>query len=408
MRPFKVADEVFWVGALDPLVRTFDVIMKAEEGTTYNSFLVRGSHKTALIDTVKEKFIPEFISNLAEFGGPGNIDYIVLNHTEPDHSGALGELIDRMPGAQVIISQKAEIFLRHLLNREVNIRLVGDGDTIDLGGERLRFVSAPFLHWPDTMFTYLERTRVLFTCDFLGSHYCDDRFFNNLVNDFSRSFRYYFQSIIRPSKKYVLDAVSKLEELDIEIIAPGHGPILRKDARKYIEMYREWSRVERAFEKLLLIFYVSIYGNTARMAAEIAKGVREEGVAARIFDVTETKPEDVLDEIEKADGVVVGSPTINHDAVKPIWDLLSSLATINVSGKVGASFGSYAWSGQAPKLIEERLRGLRFKIPEPFVRAQFVPTESDIKACREFGSRLAKSLASEIKSVEEVKMDRAE
>ncbi len=392
MRPFKVADEVFWVGAIDPQLRVFDILMRTENGTTYNAYLVRGSQKVALIDTVKAKYLPQLLSNLEELGGLGQVNYIVLNHTEPDHAGALDGLIKDLPEIQVIASSKAEVFLRNLIKRDINFRLVNEGESIDLGGERMRFISAPFLHWPDTMFTYLERTKVLITCDFLGSHYCDDRFFNDLINDFGGAFKYYFSTIIRPFKKYVLEAISKVEDLDIEMIAPGHGPILRKDFNKYIDLYRKWSTEEPKYEKLLLILYASAYGNTTLMAESIARGVKETGVDVRLYNLAEVEPVELIDEVERADCLLVGSPTINNDAVKPVWDLLASLATIRVQGKKAAAFGSFVWSGQAPKLIEERLAGLRFKIAEPYLRIQFVPSGDELKKCEEFGIRIANSL----------------
>jgi len=273
--------------------------------------------------------------------------------------------------------------------------LVGDGDSLDLGGRELRFISAPFLHWPDTMFTYVAQERALFPCDFLGCHYCDDRLFDDRAGDFSHAFRYYFDHIIRPFKEHARRALEKVRALELALIAPSHGPILRADPWKYVEAYERWSQqpapdVER---RRLLVFYASAYGNTARMAREVARGAEEAGAAVSVFDLAATDLGQVPDLVEAADGLAVGSATINGDAVKPVWDLLSGLATIKVRGKLGAAFGSYGWSGEAVRLIEERLRGLRFRVPEEAVTATLVPTEEDLAHCWQFGARLAAQLS---------------
>jgi flavorubredoxin len=272
--------------------------------------------------------------------------------------------------------------------------LVTHGDTLDLGkGLELRFVHAPFLHWPDTMFTYLEKEGVLFPCDFLGAHYCDDRLFDDLIDDYHYTFEYYYLVIFRPFKKFVLEAIDKIKDLDIKIICPSHGPMLRSDPWSCVDKYREWSSVpEPTDKKALLVFYASAYGNTARLAESIAEGARSEGVKATVMDITATDLMMMIDRIEAAQGIAVGSATINADAVEPVWHLLSNLATLSLKGKVGASFGSYGWSGEAPKLIAERLRGLKFKVEEEPFRVNLVPTEEDLKEAQEFGGRVARRL----------------
>jgi len=197
---------------------------------------------------------------------------------------------------------------------------------------------------------------------------------------------------MRPFKEKMLEAVDKIKDLDIEIIAPSHGPILRTDPWKYVTQYVEWSTPSPAEAKKVLIFYANAHGNTKMMANEVAKGANTDGVEVELFDLTETAPGDVLDRIETSQALIIGSPTINGDAVKPVWDLLSSLATIKLRGKVGAAFGSYGWSGEAVGMIENRLKSLKFKIPEPGVKFTLVPTAEELKSCREFGARIAGSL----------------
>jgi len=394
MLPVKISEGVHWVGALDPQLRVFDIIMKADHGTTYNSYLVTGGEKLAVVDTVKAPFYEEFIANIRSLADPADIAYVVVNHTEPDHSGSLARLLEDAPNARVVCDRQCKNFVRNILNRDVNPLLVRDGDVLDLGGgAELRFVHAPFLHWPDTMFTHYGRDRVLFTCDFLGAHYCDDRIFDDLVNDYSHAFEYYYLVIFRPFKKYVLEAIDKIKGLDIDVIATSHGPVLRKDPWACVEKYRAWSsQPEPSEEKILLVFYASAYGNTAMLAERIAAGARAEGARVSVMDVAATELGLMIDRIEAADGIAVGSATINADAVEPVWYLLSHLATLNLRGKVGAAFGSYGWSGEAPKLIAERLKGLKFKVEEDPLRVNLVPTEEDLAEAEEYGRRLARSL----------------
>ena len=395
MRPVEIAPNLHWVGALDPQLRRFDILMASENGTSYNAYLVKGEKKTALIDLVKTPFTQELISNLESQGDLSEIDYVVISHTEADHFGSLPAFLERVPTARVVASRAAAQFIENSLNRRVNPLLVEDGESLDLGGRKLTFIQAPFLHWPDTMLTYLEPDRILFTCDFLGCHYCDDRLFDDRVGDFSYAFRYYFDCILRPFKSYVLRALEKLAPREIALVAPGHGPLLRSDPKKYMELYRAWSTPPAQPQKTLAIFYASAYGNTARMAREIAAGAEAEGVKVGLYDIVATDLGRAVDQIEYADGVLVGSPTINADAVKPVWDLLASLATIKVRGKIGGAFGSMGWSGEATKQLEERLKGLKFKVPATAPRVVLVPTEADLAACRQFGAEVAKAIKAE-------------
>jgi flavorubredoxin len=393
MRPVRILPGIHWVGVLDTQLRVFDVIMQAQHGTTYNSYVVRGRDKVALVDASKGKFAETFLATLRPATDPAEIDYLVCNHLEPDHSGALDDVLAVAPNAQVVVSKPGKMLVQAILNRDVKPRIVTDGDRIDLGGKTLRFISAPFLHWPDTMFTYLEEDQILFSGDFLGAHYCDPRLYNDLVENYDEAFRYYFQVIMRPFKEYVRQGLAKLDTLPIKMVCPVHGPILRSQISQYIEKYREWStEARKGSKRRLLVFYASSYGNTERMAHAIARGIQEAGAEGPVFDLTQVNVRDMLDEIEAAEGLVVGSCTINGDALEHAWSLLSSLTTIKVKDKLGASFGSFGWSGEGPLMIAERMKGLKFRVPEEPVRVQIVPTEADLKSCEEYGKRLVAAL----------------
>lgn len=399
LSPVEVSPRVHWVGALDPNLRTFDIILRTANGTTYNSYVVRGSAGVAVVDTVKVEYQDDFFTRLEKVARYDEITAIVLNHLEPDHTGALPELMARAPKARLYISYKAQMMLKGLLKREtMAFTPVNTGDTIDLGDRHLEFLHTPFLHWPDTQCTYLQEEHILFSGDVFGCHFCDPRLFNDAAGDFRFSFEYYYAHIMRPFREFVREALALIEPLPLATIAPSHGPILRDRPEAYVARYRELStpRLKREVqpgEKTLLIFYISSYGNTARMAEAIYAAVREvPGVRASLYDLEGGDTHAFTDLLEETDAVVLGSPTINGDAVKPIWDLLSSLTVIDMKGKLGAAFGSFGWSGEAVRMIEDRLRGLKLRVPLQGVRVKLIPTAEEIQECRQFGLALGEEL----------------
>ncbi len=378
----QIADGVYWIGALDPTLRSFDIILKTANGTTYNAYLIRGSEGVAVIDTVKEGFEAEFFARLESVARYQEIQAIVLNHLEPDHSGALPELMRRAPQARLYVSRRATSMLKALLKpgeQELGYTTVTTGDKVSLGDATLRFLHTPFLHWPDTQCAYLEEEQVLFSGDVFGCHYCDSRLYNDRVGDFRFSFDYYYAHIMRPFKRWVLEALALIEPLRLKTIAPTHGPILRERPRRYVARYRDLSTSSLTSElgndrRSLIIFYMTSYGNTARMADAIRAGAEEvDGVRVSLYDLEGGEMGPFVDLVEEADALVLGSPTINGDAVKPIWDLLSSLAVISLQGKLGAAFGSYGWSGEAVQMVEDRLRGLKLRVPQPGTAHQADP-----------------------------------
>jgi NADH oxidase (H2O-forming) len=393
-----LSERVFWIGALDPGLRTFDLILKTANGTTYNAYLVRGSDGVAVIDTVKENFAAEFFARLESVARYDEIKVIVLNHLEPDHTGALPELMRRAPQAQLYISVKAPAMLKALLkaeNTDLHYTPVRTGERVSLGDRHLHFLTTPYLHWPDTQCTYLEEEHILFSGDAFGCHFCDARLFNDHVGDFQFSFDYYYAHIMRPFKKFVLEALQLIEPLELAIIAPTHGPILRDNPQRYVARLRQLSEPHlktswAGNDKTVLIFYTSAYGNTARMAEAVHAGAGAVcGIRASLFDLEGGEVEPFIDLIEEADGIILGSPTINGDAAKPLWDLLSSLAVINLRGKTGGVFGSYGWTGEAVPMLEDRLRGLKLRVPLKGLRFKLTPTAEELHTCEEFGHSIA-------------------
>lgn len=395
----EIGADVHWIGAFDPDLRSFDIILRTANGTSYNAYAVRGSDGVAVIDTVKANFADGFFRRLESVADYGEITTIVQNHLEPDHSGALLELLRRAPRATLYVSHPARLMLKSLFDTTAfahRIVSVGTGDTVSLGDRELTFFNTPYLHWPETQCTWLADQGMLFSGDFLGCHYCDMRLFNDAVADFRIAFDYYYSQIMRPFRAHVRRALELLEPLPLQTIAPAHGPVLRDDPRDYVRRYRALSApsLHGADSKALLVFYISAYGATRRMAEAVAAGagsVSSDGAEVRVslHDLEGGDTTSFVDLIEEADGLAFGSPTINGDAVKLVRDLLSSLTAVDVRGKLGAAFGSYGWSGEAVAMIEDRLRWLKLRVPVPGVKARLVPSEADFIACHELGRQAA-------------------
>ncbi|MBN1481672.1 FprA family A-type flavoprotein [candidate division KSB1 bacterium] len=394
MKPFEVKKDIYWIGALHPDLRLFDIIMTTKNGTTYNSYLIR-DERIAIIDTVKEKFAEQYIDNIRTLIDPHKIDYIVMQHNEPDHSGSLLKLLHAAPQARVVCAKAAVKYVHNILNRDIDIQPVANKETLQLGSKSLHFLSAPYCHWPDTMMTWLEEEKMLFPCDIMGAHFCDSRMFNDVISrDFWPDFQYYFDSIMRPYKKNVGNAIKKLDELEIQLIAPSHGPIVRTDVGKYIDAYKKWTEPASVNDPpKMLIYYASAHGNTGLMAQKIADGAASRGVDVKVYDAVDIDAAEHVDRIEQADALLLGSPTINNNVVKPIWDVLNALITIDVKAKVAGSFGSYGWSGDAVDQLDSRLHAMKFKVPFEGQKAVLAPNENELDACFEFGVKIADSLA---------------
>lgn len=387
----EVKNNIFWVGSLDFDIRTFDVIMTTEYGTTYNSYVVKGAEKTALIETSKDRFFEENLERIKTVIDPEKIDYLIVNHTEPDHTGAVEKFLEINPNITVYGTVAAINYLKQITNKEFNSKAVKDGDTLDLGGKILKFISVPFLHWPDSMYTYIEEDKTLFTCDSFGCHYADEKVFNDKISgDFIDAYKYYFDCIMGPFKDFVLKAIDKISPLDIETICPGHGPVLREDLDKYINLYKEWSVVKK--ENKVVVAYVSAYGYTKKMAEKIAEGVKSKGIAVSLYDLETANKDKVMADIYTAKGLLVGSPTLVNDALPPVWNILTSLnPTIN-KGLLAGAFGSYGWSGEAVPNMEGRLNQLKFKMPAGVLKIQFNPSEEELSKCFEYGVSFAENI----------------
>ncbi|HHS92927.1 MAG TPA: FprA family A-type flavoprotein [Campylobacterales bacterium] len=385
----KISSDVYYIGVSDPDIRTFDIIMKTANGTTYNAYLIKTEEGVIILDTVKDEFQEEFFKKVESLCSYEEIKYIVMHHLEPDHSGALPELSKRAVNAKVFISPMAQPMLKSIAKREnMEFETVWTNKELKLGSKTLKFLSTPNLHWPETMSSYLVENKILFSGDVFGSHYFDSRIFDDLVGDFDYAFKYYYDHIMRPFKTDVLNALRLYEPLEIEIIANLHGPIIRDNPNKYLNLYKKWSNKDEKLHrrKVVSIFYVTSYKNTKDMAQSIFDGIESnDSLIANIYDLTALDESNMISILEESTGIIIGAPTINGDVPKPVWDLLSCMMLIEKRGKLGGCFGSYGWSGEAVEMMNSRLKSLKFRVPLTPIKIKLIPTKEELLDCYDFG-----------------------
>ncbi|MDY0398559.1 MAG: FprA family A-type flavoprotein [Desulfuromonas thiophila] len=384
MTAIAVTPRLHWVGAYDPQLRIFDELYPTRSGTTYNAYLLQLGGKNILFDTVEEHFFDQFYARLTSVCAIADIDLLVTQHTEHDHAGSIGRLLQLNPRLKVYGSQAALRFLGQQLNREFAGEAVKEGQVLELGeGAQLQFVLAPFLHWPDTIFSYLPTEQVLISGDAFGAHFCPaaGRLFDDEVSNFQADFQMYFDTIVRPFKSQVQDALKKALPLDIRTICPSHGPVRRRRVTEALTDYDRWSTLACAEGRRILLLEHSPHGTTRAMGDRVTQRLEAQGCTVVRFKAVELDEARFQDELECADALVIGAATINRDAGPPVWRALVHLSTVTPKNRLALVYGAYGWSGEAVKLIEERLLGQRYKLAAPGVRWQFSPTESDIAAC---------------------------
>lgn len=392
----KVSDSVKWIGVLDKELVTFDIVMETHFGTTYNSYFIDADKKT-IIDTAKENFSEEYMAKIRKVVEPSEIEVIVINHTEPDHSGNIKNLLRLAPKAKVYGTRQAINYLSEIINEPFDSQIVKDGDTLSLGNKTLHFISAPNLHWPDTMYTYLEEEKILFTCDSFGAHYCDDKMFDDLIGDYSVAIKYYFDVILKPFSKFMLKAIEKIDALDLSMICPGHGPILRSNWKQVVSLTKNLADQYLADALCdgnnVLITYVSAYGYTKQMAETIASGITEKiSCDIKVIDIENIMLGELEELIVKSNAILIGSPTINKNTLLPVYRMFSLINPIRDKGKKAAAFGSYGWSGEAVKLIEDHLRALKLNVVLEGISSRFFPGNEKKETLMEYGRSFAEEL----------------
>ena len=389
MKSLKLREGFYWTGIVDDSLRVFDIIMYTEFGTTYNSYVLKAGDKTILFETAKEKFWDDYLEKLEEVTTVSEIDYLVVSHTEPDHAGSVERLLDMCPHLKIISTGTANGFLKEIVNRDFTGIVVKDGQSMRIGNKTLYFMAVPNLHWPDTMYTYIEEEQILVTCDSFGSHYgFHDVLLSRVENweDYEKATKYYFDCIIGPFKSYMIKALERVRQLDITMICTGHGPVLDTKLEQIYQWYEKWCDVRNPNQKkTVIIAYVSAYGYTKELAENIAEGIRECGdIDIRLYDMVEADPGKAVEELGFADGILFGTPTIVGEALKPIWDLTLAMTPVTHGGKLAGVFGSYGWSGEGVPHIEERLKQLRMQVVEGY-QVRFRPDQADRQDAFDFG-----------------------
>ncbi|MBQ4485804.1 MAG: FprA family A-type flavoprotein [Oscillospiraceae bacterium] len=383
---------LYFVGARDPELKVFDVIVPTDTGTTYNAYLLRGE-KTALIETCHDRFAADLEKNIEEICPLSDIDYIIADHTEPDHSGALHTILDANPDVTVYGSAPALKNLKNILNRDLNSVVAKQGGELDLGGFTLKFFSAPNLHWPDSIFTYCEELRCVFTCDFLGCHYCAETD-DGLIADDSRylaELERYYTYIFGPFPAAVKKGLSIIRSLDVSLICPSHGPVLTKGIERVCEVYDRMSE-DKTDKDLISVFYVSAYGYTAAMAEALAEGAREAGKNVSVYEITGTEKSVLAKAVQTSGAYMFGSPTLNRDALPPVYDLLNNVSAVLDRNKPALIFGSFGWSGEACGNLAARAAGLGLAVDEELCKVCFKPSEEDLAHLREKGKAFAEKV----------------
>lgn len=391
----KVTDKVTWVGKIDwELVTFHGNELSTFRGSSYNSYLVR-DQKTVLIDTCWLPFDKEFVANLEREINLEQIDYIVMNHNEIDHSGALPALMERLPNVPIYCTKKGEGIIRGHYHKDWNFVNVKTGDTLDLGENKLIFIEAPMLHWPDTMFSYLTGEHILFSNDVFGQHYASEELFNDNVPAeivYAEALKYY-TNIITPYSPMVTRKIKELLDMHVPVsmICPSHGILWRDNPMQIVETYQKWAADYQ--ENQITLIYDTMWNSTRRMAECIAEGIREvdPDVVIKLYNSSKEDKNDITTEVFKSRAILVGSPTINYGFAYSTGGIMELIRGLKFKKKKAAAFGSYGWSGEAVKEITEMLKGAGFAIVNDGIRCQWVPDEAHLEECRAYGREFAKA-----------------
>ncbi|NJK48222.1 MBL fold metallo-hydrolase [Candidatus Gracilibacteria bacterium] len=395
MQTAEIAANTTAIRSLDWDRDRFDIEFGLQNGTTYNSYIIR-SEKLALVDTSHEKFRQLYLDTLTGLIDPKTIDYLIISHTEPDHSGLVKDILQLAPQVTVVGSKVAIQFLEDFVHQPFDRKLVKSGDSLDLGnGHVLDFVSAPNLHWPDTMLTYDRATQLLFTCDVFGMHYCSDSLFDEDLKAIEPDYRFYYECLMAPNARAVLAAIKRMESLPdtVTMVANGHGPVLRYNTDELIERYRSWSEAQSKAEKIVAVFYVSDYGWSDRISQAIARGITKTSVGVEMVDLKSIEPQEVQELVGRSAGMIIGMPPLSGSHLK---ETTTSIGTILAAAKAKQYIGmfeSYGGNDEPidPLLTKFREAGLRQAFSS--IRIKDTPTEAIYQLCEESGTDLGQALS---------------
>jgi flavorubredoxin len=395
-RPLPISSDVNWVGVNDTETPRFESLWPIPKGVSYNSYLIKGSEKTALIDSVHEKNKLEHFDKISKLIDLADIDYLVINHMEPDHTGAVSELLKKASNAKVVFTPMAQLLFKKFYGFEpASIIVKSEAAEISLGNKTLRFIQTRWLHWPETMCTYLVENKILFSCDAFGS-------FNKLPagailesdmdirkqNIFEAS-KKYFAAVFSGEREWILKAIQKFDKLNLEIdvLAPSHGPVFTDNAKKIMRKWVSWSKGN--YKKTVVVAYSTMYGMTAKCLNAIVEGVNEAGGKVVSFNLSEDDAIDALAALVEAPALIVGSPTYEREVFPKIVDFLNLLKTKKFSNRCAGVFGSFGWSGEATRKLSAELTALGFEIVEKPLMFTGIPREEDQEKARQLGKVVA-------------------
>ena len=388
-KPIQISEKVHWVGAVDWTIRDFHGYT-TKRGSTYNAYLVMGD-KITLIDTVKAPFKHEMLSRIAHMIDPKEIDYIISNHSEMDHSGCLPAIIREINPEKVFASQMGVKALKEHFSIEDGIIAVKDGENLSLGNMNLSFMETRMLHWPDSMFSYLKEDKLLFSQDGFGMHLAtDERFADEIRQDIIEyEAATYYANILLPYSHLVLKLFDKVASsgLDIKIIAPDHGPVWRRDISKILGLYKTWA--EQKPTNKAVVLYDTMWHSTEHMARAIEEGLLAGGTRVKVMSMGAFHRSDVVYEVLDAGALVVGSPTLNNNMLPSMADVLTYLKGLKPKNLTGCAFGSYGWSGESPSQVHDILSGMKVELVDEPIKAKYVPDRETLLKCFEVGRIIA-------------------
>jgi flavorubredoxin len=394
MSPIRVLENIYWVGAVDWNVRNFHgFTYSTHRGTTYNAYIIK-DERTALIDSVYGPFSNEMIERIREIIDPSKIDYIVANHVETDHSGSISQILRLAPKAKILGTFKCKEGLQKHYFGNWDFQVVKTGDEVSLGERSLKFIEAPMLHWPDSMFTYVEKDALLLPNDAFGQHLATSKRFDDEVDEemlMGEAAKYY-ANILWPFSPLVIRKIDEVQKLGLKIkmIAPSHGVIWRSNPGRIIEAYLRWAKGEA--KSRILVVYDTMWGSTEKMAKAMIEGISSEGVEASLFRLPFSDRGDIIKELLEAKGLLIGSSTINNSILPTVAPFLEELVGLRPRNKIAAAFGSYGWGGGAVKTIEGRIKEAGMAVVASALAIQWVPDEDEIRRCFEFGKEFAKKV----------------
>lgn len=403
MQTAEIAPNTTAIRSLDWNRDRFDIEFGLQNGTTYNSFLIRGS-RCALVDTSHEKFRQLYLDTLSDLINPAEIDYIIISHTEPDHSGLVKDILQLAPEATVVGSKVALQFLEDMVHQPFKQQIVKNGDRLDLGnGHCLEFVSAPNLHWPDTMFSYDHKTQILYTCDAFGLHYCDEHTFDEDLGAIEADFRYYYDCLMAPNARSVLSALKRMGELGkITTVATGHGPLLHHNVDELTGRYRTWSQTKAKAETTVAVFYFSDYGYSDRLSQSIASGITKTDVNVEMIDLRSAEPQEVQELISRCAGIVIGMPPTTARTAATAQTIISTILAAAKGKQVVGIFESGGGDDEPVDTLLSKFRDLGLKVAFPAIRLKQTPNEITYKLCEEAGTDLGQLLTRE-RNIKQIK-----